>query len=176
MITIISRTPEKDPDDMPATGPLPACPERAWTTGPADSQWTASSVMPPMGALPTAGRAARGQVRSVLAAWGLNGIAETTELIVGELVANAVNASAALDGSPRYGADGRLPLVRLCLYRDRTRLLAEVWDQAPGTPAPRQAGRWDESGRGLAMITELGARWGWYPAQGAKCVWAEMPL
>jgi hypothetical protein len=131
--------------------------------------------MPPMGALPTAARAARAHVRSVLAAWAMDGIAETAELIVDELAANAVNASTTQDGSPMYGADGRLLVVRLCLYSDGTRLLAEIWDQAPGEPVPREAGRWDEGGRGLAMIRELGATWGWYPAHGAKCVWAEMP-
>lgn len=129
-----------------------------------------------MGALPTAARAARGHAWLVLAAWGMDAIAETAEVVVDELVANAVNASTTQDGSPRYGADGRLLVVRLCLYSDGTRLLAEIWDQAPGTPAPRQPGRWDENGRGLAMITELGARWGWYPARDAKCVWAEMRI
>jgi Histidine kinase-like ATPase domain len=171
-----SRTSEKDPGEMPVTGPLSTCREGVQATRMPGSKWSASSVMPPLGALPTAAQAARGHVRSVLAAWGMNVIADTAELIVDELVANAVNASTDRDGTALYGTDGRLLVVRLCLYSDGTRLLAEVWDQAPGAPASRQSGRWDENGRGLAMITELGATWGWYPAQDAKCVWAEMPL
>jgi len=67
-----SRTPEKDPGEMPVAGPLPTCREVVQASKMPGSKWSASSVMPPLGALPTAARAARGHVRSVLAAWGMN--------------------------------------------------------------------------------------------------------
>src|SRR5260370_27692019 len=58
--------PEKDPDEMPATGPLPAFPECARTAGPPNSGWPAASVLPPPGALRAAAGAPRGHVRAVL--------------------------------------------------------------------------------------------------------------
>jgi hypothetical protein len=142
-------------------------------------------MMPPLGALPTAPRAARAYVRLTLATWRLSELSEPAETIVSELVANGVNASAGEDGPYR---DGRLLMVQVLLRASGTRVRAEVWDQAPGTPAPRQATRNDETGRGLELVDALAATWGWHPAPPAavapgtappaappaKCVWAEI--
>jgi hypothetical protein len=65
--------------------------------------------------------------------WRMSGLADALELVVSELVANGVNASANGDGSPRY-VEGRMPVIRLCPLTDGERLVAEVWDQAPGVP------------------------------------------
>jgi anti-sigma regulatory factor (Ser/Thr protein kinase) len=136
--------------------------------------WPLSSAMPPAGALPTAAGMARAHVRSVLASWRVDSdTIATFELIVSELVANAVSASTGEDGRPLYGPGGML-VVEVRLYSDGTRLLAEVWDQAVGSPVIRQATNLDESGRGLLMIRALGAEWGWWPDGDRKCVWAEM--
>jgi hypothetical protein len=136
--------------------------------------WPVSSVMPPLGALRTAPSAARAHVRAVLATWWMGELADALELVVSELVANGVNASAGDNGAPRY-VDGRMPVIRLCLFTDGTRLVAEVWDEAPGIPVRRGAGRDDESGRGLGLVDAItGSRWGWHPARSGpgKCVWA----
>jgi hypothetical protein len=133
-----------------------------------------SSVMPPLAALPTAPSAARAHVRATLAIWRMSGLADALELVVSELVANGVNASADGDGAPRY-AEGRMPVIRLCLLTDGVRLLAEVWDQAPGVPIRLNAGRDDESGRGLDLLDVItGSHWGWHPTRSGpgKCVWA----
>jgi hypothetical protein len=95
--------------------------------------WSASSLMPPLAALPTAPSAARAHVRATLATWRMSRLTDVLELVVSELVANGVNASAGGDGAPRY-MEGRMPLIRLCLLTDGARLVAEVWDQAPGVP------------------------------------------
>lgn len=139
-----------------------------------NSAWPVSSVMPPLAALPTAPSAARAHVRAMLAMWRMSGLADALELVVNELVANGVNASADGDGAPKY-VEGRMPLIRLCLLTDGVRLVAEVWGQAPGTPVRLRARRDDESGRGLDLVDMItGSRWGWRPARSrpGKCVWA----
>jgi hypothetical protein len=101
-------------------------------------------------------------------------IADDTETIVGELVANAVNASTGNDDRPLY-IDGQMMVVRLCLFTDGTVLRIEVWDQADGIPLESSGiGSGAETGRGLLMVGALSAEWGWHPGQAGKCVWAEM--
>jgi anti-sigma regulatory factor (Ser/Thr protein kinase) len=142
------------------------------------SSWSLLSIMPPLGALRTAPSAARAHARAVLASWQMEGLADDLELVVSELVANAVNASASDDGALRY-AEGRMPVIGLCLFTDGTRLVAEVWDQAPGVPVRLSSGRDDERGRGLDLVdTITGSRWGWHPARSGpgKCVWAEFSV
>jgi hypothetical protein len=134
-------------------------------------------TLPPLGALRTAPRTARGHVRDLLRQWCLSELADVAEEVTGELVANAVNASTDKEsGAPLY-RDGRLLTVVLCLRTDRSRVRVETWDEAPGVPAPRMAGTWDVSGRGLAMVDALSDhRWGWHPASTVpwKCVWADL--
>ena len=140
------------------------------------SAWPVSSVMPPLAALPTAPSAARAHVRATLATWRMSGLADVLELVVSELVANSVVASTESDGTPRY-MEGRMPVIRLCLLTDGVRLVAEVWDQAPGVPVRLSARLDDESGRGLDLVDMItGSRWGWHPARSGrgKCVWAEL--
>jgi anti-sigma regulatory factor (Ser/Thr protein kinase) len=105
--------------------------------------------------------------------WGLNGLAETAELLVSELVTNAVKATAGYD---------RLLPIRLHLSSDKERLLIEVWDVDPrppvltglgedGIPAPG-----NEGGRGLFLVATLSQRWNWYASRrwGGKVVWSEI--
>ena len=136
--------------------------------------WPAASVLPPLGALPTAPAAARVHVRTTLAVWGLSYLTEAAETVISELVANGANASADDAGKPGY-RDGHLLMVRVCLFTDGLRVRAEVWDQAAGAPVRKSAGTDDESGRGLELVDALAAQWGWHPAVGqpGKCVWAE---
>lgn len=140
--------------------------------------WLAASVLPPLGALRTAPATARGHVRGTLAAWRLSELTDSVELVVSELAANAVNASAGPDGRPAC-LDGRIPVIRVRLLVGEAVLVAEVWDEADGVPARKSVGDTDESGRGLDLVHELtSARWGWYHASSGpgKCVWAEFPI
>jgi anti-sigma regulatory factor (Ser/Thr protein kinase) len=93
--------------------------------------------------------------------------------ITSELVANAVAAST-------LGArEGTKPApVTLTISRTDGELCIRVWDPDP-TPPPRtrqDPGTWTERGRGLFIVEELSALWGWYPGHAGKCVWSVLPL
>ncbi|MET7292913.1 SpoIIE family protein phosphatase [Streptomyces griseoloalbus] len=105
--------------------------------------------------------AARQWATDMLAAWGLDEIAFITELVVSELVTNAI----------RYG----VPPVKLRLIRDRT-LICEVADASSTSPHLRRAHAYDEGGRGLLLVAQLTQRWGSRQTGGGKTIWAEQPL
>jgi anti-sigma regulatory factor (Ser/Thr protein kinase) len=137
------------------------------------TDWPLSSALPPFGALTTAPGSARAYVKDVLNRWGMSDLSYTAELVVSELVTNAVKGSTDSSGEPVY-ADGRMAVIRLCVMSDGTRVLIEVHDQSDMPPVPRDAGDSAESGRGLLLVETLAARWGWHfkPAQLGKVVWA----
>ncbi|MEU6986553.1 SpoIIE family protein phosphatase [Streptomyces sp. NPDC046324] len=96
-----------------------------------------------------------------LTAWGLDELAFTTELVVSELVTNAIRH-----------ASGP---IRLRLILERT-LICEVFDASSTSPHLRHARTTDEGGRGLFLISQFTRRWGTrYTAEG-KVIWAEQPL
>jgi anti-sigma regulatory factor (Ser/Thr protein kinase) len=144
---------------------------RECPSGCATNPWPLSSSLA-LGALPTATPCARLHARVVLDEWGLSTIAETAELIVSELVTNAVAISA------RHGDEPGIPVVYLRLGTDHLRLMIEVWDSDPGTPVAKQAGPDDESGRGLMLVEALCDRWHWTTVPGwrGKYVFAEIPV
>jgi anti-sigma regulatory factor (Ser/Thr protein kinase) len=127
--------------------------------------------------LRTAAGVARAHARAVLKSWGIGGdLADDIEMVVSELITNAVNASTGPDDKPLY-VNGRMLVVWLGLFTDGATLRSEVWDEAPGTPVRREASAGDVSGRGLDQVVDsLSAGWGWFPAQSGKCTWAEFRL
>ncbi|MDX2847279.1 SpoIIE family protein phosphatase [Streptomyces sp. PA03-3a] len=104
---------------------------------------------------------ARQLVAGQMGAWGLDGLMDSTQLIVSELVTNAV----------RHGSGA----VTLCLKRHAV-LTCEVSDTNVCAPRVRNAGIKDENGRGLFLIAQLSRRWGSRPAPGGKVVWVEQDL
>jgi hypothetical protein len=112
--------------------------------------WPLSSAMAPLGVLRTGPGCARANVRFTLAAWNFGHFAETAELVVSEMVTNAVEAST-VHGSPLY-VGGRMLVVWVRLFSDGFRLIIEVVDQAPGVPVERKAAPDDECGRGLPLV------------------------
>jgi anti-sigma regulatory factor (Ser/Thr protein kinase) len=111
---------------------------------------------------------ARHHARRVLADWDLGVLGDPAELVVGELVTNAIRACQA------GGAHRR---VRVRLASDRARVLIEVQDGSPQPPVPADATADDESGRGLCLVAAMSAAWDWYPHRpsGGKVVWALLP-
>jgi anti-sigma regulatory factor (Ser/Thr protein kinase) len=137
------------------------------------SAWTFQSALT-LGALPTAIPCARLHTRNIAREWGLRHLADTAELVVSELVTNAVSASVDEDQRPHYTDGHGAACVRLRLSTDRRAVLVEVWDGNVMPPEPNQAGLDDESGRGLMLVEALAERWGWdLTANGrGKIVWA----
>jgi len=130
-----------------------------------------------LGAYPEAVPCARLHVRHVLWEWRLHGFADTTELLVSELVTNSVNASQGLTGG-RYEGRWRAgrPPVRVWLQTDRRRVLISVWDGNNQMPQRKQAGSNDEHGRGLLLVEQLSDKWGAYTpsSESGKVTWALM--
>lgn len=106
-------------------------------------------------ALPNAVPCARLHASLVLAEWGLKALAETAELIVSELVTNAVGASAALPERQHS-----LPTVRLWLSADHNRVLIQVKDADEWTPVCQQPDPDAEHRRGLFLVEALSEDWG----------------
>ncbi|MFE0448531.1 SpoIIE family protein phosphatase [Streptomyces sp. PDY-4] len=104
---------------------------------------------------------AREYARAQLLDWDLEPLVDTTELLVSELVTNAL----------RYG-EGE---IRLRLLLDRT-LVCEVWDSGLVQPRRRRARDTDEGGRGLQLVGLLSAAWGSRRTPRGKTVWFELPL
>ncbi|WP_245689111.1 SpoIIE family protein phosphatase [Streptomyces chattanoogensis] len=104
---------------------------------------------------------ARELARDQLTDWGLQELVDTTELLVSELVTNAL----------RHGHGE----IRLRLLLDRT-LVCEVWDADLAQPRRRRARDTDEGGRGLQLVGLLSAGWGSRRTPRGKTVWFELAL
>ncbi|MFF0072289.1 SpoIIE family protein phosphatase [Streptomyces sp. NPDC005494] len=110
----------------------------------------------------TAPATARRLTSKTLAGWHVDGdTGDATELIVSELVTNAV----------RYGS----PPVELRLILDRG-LTCEIRDGSSTAPYMKYAGAVDEGGRGLFIISQLASLWGTRYAAEGKTVWSEQAM
>ncbi|MFF0291783.1 SpoIIE family protein phosphatase [Streptomyces sp. NPDC005262] len=107
---------------------------------------------------PAAVSEAREWAARQLTTWGLDDLLFTTELIISELVTNAI----------RYGR----PPAELRLIRQNV-LVCEVTDSSSTQPRLRRARTTDEGGRGLFLVAQLGARWGCRHGQNRKTIWSE---
>ena len=138
-----------------------------------------------LGALRGAVPCARLHARHVLWEWGLSDLDEAVELVVSELVTNAIQASAGLSREvPGYDEDSQgLPCVWLWLASDGRQLVVEVGDSSPRAPMQAQTEQDVEGGRGLLLVETVSRRWGYYfPAEKddghrkiiRKVVWAQI--
>ncbi|MEU5974931.1 SpoIIE family protein phosphatase [Streptomyces sp. NPDC047315] len=110
---------------------------------------------------PSAVSDVRARVARTLTDWGLEEEAFTTELILSELVTNAI----------RYAVGP----IRVRLIRDRA-LICEVSDHSSTSPHLRQAANTDEGGRGLFLVAQFADRWGTRYTTDGKVIWTEQPL
>ncbi len=110
----------------------------------------------------TAPSQARSVLRGTLREWSLSELLDDAEIVVSELVANAV----------RYGG----PPVTITLERtEGNGLIIAVRDGDPsGGPLPRTAAAGDTGGRGLQLVESLSRSWGCTADATGKVVWAEL--
>ncbi len=108
----------------------------------------------------TAGQARR-LARRALQRWGLEELTDQVELLVSEVVTNAV----------RYA---ERPITLRLLRTDVLR--CEVGDDVPQLPRLRQARPSDEGGRGLYLVNRLARRWGATRLSTGKVVWFEISM
>ncbi|WP_235449745.1 SpoIIE family protein phosphatase/ATP-binding protein [Streptomyces sioyaensis] len=110
---------------------------------------------------PAAVAPVRAACLDMLESWGLTAAQFTTELILSELLTNAI----------RYGAQP----IRVRLLYDRS-LICEVSDGTSTSPHLRRAATTDEGGRGLFLVAQFAQRWGTRYTPGGKVIWTEQSL
>jgi PAS domain-containing protein/anti-sigma regulatory factor (Ser/Thr protein kinase) len=110
---------------------------------------------------PAAVAGIRAAVAEKLDHWGLSELAFTTELILSELITNAIRHASAP--------------VRVRLLRDRS-LICEVSDGSSTSPHLRYAATMDEGGRGLFLVSQIAENWGTRYTHEGKVIWAQQPL
>ncbi len=131
-----------------------------------DSEWPLQDFIE-LGALPGAVPCARLHARQLMCEWGLTRLSDSIELLVSELVTNAMHASRAMEP---------ITPLRLWLLTDKTRVKILVWDASPQPPARMNISEDAESGRGLLLVETISDKWDWYFPQdtGGKVIWAEL--
>ncbi|WP_078662649.1 SpoIIE family protein phosphatase/ATP-binding protein [Streptomyces bicolor] len=110
---------------------------------------------------PAAVASVRAHCREKLREWREEEIGFNTELIISELVTNAI----------RYGS----PPITVRLLHGRS-LTCEVSDGSSISPRLRRAATTDEGGRGLFLVAQHAQRWGTRYTSGGKVIWTEQPL
>ncbi|WP_327372140.1 SpoIIE family protein phosphatase [Streptomyces sp. NBC_01217] len=156
------RTPEETCDDVleamvsgPPTDDVALLVARTRTFDPHQvAQWAVAND-------PAAVAGVRKNVAQWLTERGLDEEAFTTELILSELVTNAV----------RYGSS---PIV-VRLLHDRS-LICEVSDSSSTSPHLRYAATTDEGGRGLFLVAQFAERWGTRYTETGKVIWSEQTV
>lgn len=110
---------------------------------------------------PAAVAGMRAAVTRQLEDWGLSEMEFATELILSELVTNAIRYA----GGP----------IGVRVLRDRS-LICEVSDAGSTSPHLRYAADTDEGGRGLFLVAQLAEHWGTRYTATGKVIWAEQPM
>lgn len=113
--------------------------------------------------IPESARTARRLVSWALHVWGLEAVEDSAQLVVTELMANAV-------------AHARMSMVRVTVSRmSETQVRVAVVDRSRDMPKPLAVSLNHEWGRGLTIVDALcEGRWGTAPQRWGKSVWAEL--
>lgn len=124
-------------------------------------------------AIPKAVPTCRRLIRVGMSAHGLADLSDDACAVTTELATNAVNAMQVEQQTGRLGS--LPPMMVLSLEWMTAGVRIGFWDHSPDIPDLR-APDWDAgAGRGLVVVDALTAgRWGWFPADNGKCVWAEI--
>jgi hypothetical protein len=133
--------------------------------GPATTQPSATCALSP---LPESVKVGREFTRVTLREWGMAAAIDLAELVVSELLTNAL----------RHGIPSARRIVEECpillkLLGQAPYLMCMVSDPGTKIPVLREPGPFAESGRGLNVVETCCVRWGWHLLDGGgKVVWA----
>lgn len=120
--------------------------------------WLASTDMTPS--------IARSVTRTFLQVSGACSIADNAEIVISELVTNAIAVSRTVIPARPIG-------LRITIAPDS--VMIEVWDHDQNhVPVRKEPDFISESGRGLNIVGELSDDWGWFPLRSGKAVWARL--
>ena len=133
------------------SAPAPAPATRRWAEDPARG-WPLRDFIE-LGALDGSVPSARYHAKHIVREWQLAPLGDDVELVVAELVTNAVSASRVLD-FPHP--------VRMWLLSDMARILVVVWDASPQPPVLMDPAEDAEAGRGLLLVAAVSAWWDWH--------------
>jgi len=165
-------------DDDEVIVPTPALPASPPQFLPVPSAWwdTSAVTSRPLNPVAEAARTARHFVSELLTCWGLGYLSDDAELIIAELVGNAVRHGMRTAPQP-VRLSVTAPALRLCLLRRVGEVMLAVTDPSNEAPAPQAPSAEGESGRGLQIVGALSHVWGWSPIEGSgKAVWAVMKI
>jgi two-component sensor histidine kinase len=113
-------------------------------------------------------KSARNFTRVTLGLWGMEALTDVVELVVSELVTNAVR-----HGVPSARKIVSEHCVRLRLLAQAPFVMCMVTDPGHGIPVLRDSDLAAECGRGLTVVEACCVRWGWHLLdEGGKVVWA----
>jgi anti-sigma regulatory factor (Ser/Thr protein kinase) len=144
---------------------LLAAPPLLCDTASASTQSTATCTL---GAHPESVKTGRDFTRITLDLWGLATLTDLAELVVSELVTNALR-----HGIPSARKIVTEHCVRLRLLAQAPFVMCMVTDPGQGIPVLRDSDPAAESGRGLTVVEACCVRWGWHLLdEGGKVVWA----
>ncbi|WP_234327387.1 ATP-binding protein [Streptomyces sp. NRRL WC-3742] len=101
---------------------------------------------------------------------------DTANLIVSELVTNAIRHTHADDEVSPYSPLSPVKAITLALWLERGRLVIFVQDNDRRPPVVKEVGEDAESGRGVFLVDALSEKWGYYypPGAAGKVVWSEL--
>jgi anti-sigma regulatory factor (Ser/Thr protein kinase) len=120
-----------------------------------------------LGPQPESVKTGRTFTRTTLADWRLSSLTDTAELVVSELVTNALR-----HGVPSAHGTVGDHCIRLRLLAQAPFVMCMVTDPGAGIPALRDSGPTEECGRGLNVVESCCVRWGWQSLdEGGKIVW-----
>ena len=99
---------------------------------------------------------ARLHTRTLMEKWEVPAVVDDAEVVVSEILTNAIKATTSLPGDAGPPSD-RPEHVCLCLFLDDGELVVEVWDPRYETPERRDVDLYDEGGRGLWLLSSPSA-------------------
>lgn len=159
------------PTEWPSTptDALMALATSADTCGAVDPAETVRTAVFRLDPVPESAGRARRAARTMLTDWRLERLVEDVDLVVSELVTNALLHSGEDDA-------GAVAPIRFELDLRDARLTCRVVDSSPLPPCPEEAAETAESGRGLILVEALATDWDWEDLPDGKAVWAAFDL